>query len=398
MRQYGQARHHWERLPLVSLAATVMMVIQGSAIFTLDRRQRSTSNRSSSAWINHFAKYIDEDVLPNLPHPYGLEYTQGVHPEGDRDTNITPSLRVTPHMLYTLADTLGIQHLPPTDRPKNLIVSLPMPLLPGAYQCLQCNGALYQPSSGHITKAWVLEPYNAHRVPIFAGECRHCRTKTFPDRFMRLSPNSDTAEEEVFIPSASAIQLGRGRYASRQLANMLSTCVTSAHMPLSTFATCWNASGSHLDENGDLMKISHKHMWRLFVIHHILLFSHPNEEFVLPAPVDEADEAADGDEEAEINVLSPDQRMVQRALTFWESVPSGHYHTYRLRDTAAHRCIKCAHFHRSFRPGDVTDTSTEAELLEAHRNVIEDQTRIVTATVIDRMEKICHKVYLTHLR
>lgn len=113
---------------------------------------------------------------------------------------------------------------------------------------------------------------------------------------------------------------------------------------------------------------------------------------MLPAQETDAEDPADDEDDAEIDPLSPDQLLVQQALAFWESVPSGHYRTYQLRDASNHQCIKCAHFHRSFRPGDVTDTSTEAELLEAHRNVIEDRTRIVTAKVIDGIEKICHKV------
>lgn len=392
LRQHGDARESWERLPLVSLAATVLMVVKGSSIFSLDQRQRSTSNRASSAWINHFSKYIDQDVLPNLPYPYGEEYTLG-----SGDSGNSPSLRVTPQMLYELAGTLGVHNMPPGDAPVYYDIPLPMPLLPATYQCSGCDAALHRPSQGHIHKSWFLEPYSAHRVPVFVGQCNNCHTKVFPDRFIRRSAHSDTTEEEVFIPEASAILLGRGRYASRQLGKMLSTCVTTAHLPLSTFATCWNSSGPYLDENNEPLKLSHKHMWRLLIIHHILLFSAPGEELVLPIADDEAepdDENNGAVEGVEMNIPSGDQLLVKHALAFWPSVPSGHYRTYRLRDTAAHRCVKCAHFHRTFRPGDVTDHSTEVELIEAHRNIVEDPTRIAWAGVIDGIEKLSHKVCL----
>jgi hypothetical protein len=58
-----------------------------------------------------------------------------------------------------------------------------------------------------------------------------------------------------------------------------------------------------------------------------------------------------------------------------------------------HRCTKCAHFHREFQPGDVDADSTDAALLMAHNQAKIDRSRVVTAAVLDGMEKIGHKVF-----
>jgi hypothetical protein len=365
------------------------MVIKGLAIFAFDRKQQATSNRRSSAWINHFSNHIDSDVLPNLPGGYGLKYTQGPDAEDDEDV----SVRVTPQMLYDLAEALGIRDAEP-DEPVQQNILLPMPILPATYACTVCHDTLRMSRAGQVNRAWNIEPYSAYWTPVFVAECHGCRTKVYPDRFVCVQADGSEDEEEVYVPAAPVILIGRGCYGSRHLARMLSTCVTTAHLPLSTFATCWNAAGPFFDEDGEQLKLNHKHMWRLFVIHHALAFMAPGESFVIPCSIEPLDSDSDEprDEEDNFHGLTRDEAMVKKALLLWPSVPSGHYWTYRIRNTDDHRCQKCAHLHCNFRPGEGGIRSTEDELINAHRRVQEDPTRVDTAVVIDGIEKLSHKV------
>jgi hypothetical protein len=149
------------------------------------------------------------------------------------------------------------------------------------------------------------------------------------------------------------------------------------------------------DDEGKHMQLNHTHMWRLFTIHHILKFSTDQERFSIPAFM-EADEREVGDlseeEEGSDDIVIHDEIMVKKALQFWPSVLNGQCRVYHVRGTTGHRCMECAHFHHEFQPGDVDANSTDAILLAAHRQVKIDRSRIVTAAVLDGMEKIGHKV------
>lgn len=360
------------------------MVIQGSSVFAFDRKQRATSNRNTTAWIRHFAKHMDKDVLPNLPGHFGTEYIHGSGQEQEDDG----SLRVNHEMLYEIAGALGIWEDEPL-QPMHQKIKLPLPLLPVLYDCPQCHLALRRPT-GNIYRAWVIGPSNASRAPVFLGQCPHCRGYVFPDRFSQdIGVNG---EEEVYNRDAPVISVGRGRYASRELAQMLSACVTTAHLPLSTFATCWNLSGQFVDENGEQLKLTHKHMWRLFTIHNCLHFSAPHEVYSIPSPPDDDEDDEDAGVSHNLVGLNRDEIMVKKALALWPSIPSGHYRTYHTRQTADHKCAKCAHFHRSFQPNEGGLNSTDAQLLNAHRRVQVDPTRVVTAGILDGIEKLGHKV------
>jgi hypothetical protein len=254
---------------------------------------------------------------------------------------------------------------------------------------VQCHEALRRPR-GNTYQAWVIEPSSAYRAPVFLGECPHCRGVIFPDRFGQDLEGD--GQEDVYDRDAPVISIGRGQYASRKLAQMLSACVATAHLPLSTFATCWNLSGQFSDENGDPLKLTHKHMWRLFTIHNALHFSAANERFSIPSPADNDKSDEEAGDEPDLSGLDRDEIMVKKALALWPSVASGHYRTYHTHQTTDHKCSKCAHFHRSFQPNEGGPNSTEVELINAHHQVEVDHTRVVTAGILDGIEKLGHKV------
>lgn len=100
----GQARNGYERLPLVGLAATVLMVVQCPSVFSFDHKQRRAGRaRGVTAWIKHLAEYLDKEILPNLPGPFGAEYDAGSF-----DARDDQSARLTEDMLVDLATQLKI--------------------------------------------------------------------------------------------------------------------------------------------------------------------------------------------------------------------------------------------------------------------------------------------------
>ncbi|KIM71663.1 hypothetical protein PILCRDRAFT_16846 [Piloderma croceum F 1598] len=100
-----------------------------------------------------------------------------------------------------------------------------------------------------------------------------------------------------------------------------------AHLPLSIFATCWNAAGPFFDECGDQLELKHKYMWRLFVIHHALSFTTAEESFVIPSLVEPLKSKEDEPEDDRNNSqgLDHDEVMVKKAFLLWPSMPNGHY-------------------------------------------------------------------------
>jgi len=169
------------------MAATVIAVIQSTPIFKLDAYQRAQTHRHSTAWIKHFAEYLDSDVLPQLPGPFGAEYINGDEKEqtggGDR------SVRVNHQMLYDLADHLrlleGDDHLQEPVHMNPIVI--PSPLVPPVSCCPGCGCCLYCPCSGHTYDAWVYNLDKASRVPVYLAECRNpeCLTYIHPDRLTR---------------------------------------------------------------------------------------------------------------------------------------------------------------------------------------------------------------------
>lgn len=291
-----------------------------------------------------------------------------------------------------MAHVLGLETVGNTPvQPRTLEITLHVPLLPSTYRCPVCPEfrALKRTVAGHVNQAWVIEPSVAYRVPVLLGECPSCGTVVYPDHFVRLDEHDN--EQDVFDKEATVISIGRGRYASRNLGANLGTYITHSHLPLSTFAACWNASGVFLDEKGDRLKLNHKHMWRLFIVHHCLQFLHAGEVFSIPGTMDIPDE---GDDDLQAEESDHDKIMVKMALALWPSVASGHYRTYHIRDSRQHHCAECAHHHRKFAAGEPVGgvDCTENALFVAHGHVQKDRTRLVTAAVIDGIEKIGHKV------
>lgn len=166
---------------------------------------------------------------------------------------------------------------------------------------------------------------------------------------------------------------------------MLSACVYNPHLTFSTFATIWNQLGCLTDKNGEPLKLSHTHMWRLFIIHHALHFLQAGETLSIPTLGFNVYENAE--------TLIQDQFMVKKALELWTLVLSGHYWTLMLCNVRDHWCTECAHFHQSFLPGEEARDCSQAELMAAHNWMVEDHTQVATAAIIDRIKKLTHKVY-----
>ena len=161
---------------------------------------------------------------------------------------------------------------------------------------------------------------------------------------------------------------------------MLSACVYNPHLTFSTFATIWNQLGCFIDKNGEPLKLSHTHMWRLFIIHHALHFLQVGETLSIPTLGFNVYENAE--------TLIQDQFMVKKALELWTLVLSGHYWTLMLCNVRDHWCTECAHFHQSFLPGEEARDCSQAELMAAH-----NWTQVATAAIIDKIKKLTHKVY-----
>jgi len=370
------------------MAATVIAVIQSTPIFKLDAYQRAQTHRHSTAWIKHFAEYLDGDVLPQLPGPFGAEYINGDEKEqtggGDR------SVRVNHQMLYDLADHLRLlegDHHPQEPVHVNPIV-IPSPLVPPVSCCPGCGCCLYCPRSGHTYDAWVYNLDKASRVPVYLAECRNpeCLAYIHPDRFTHDIAGGGS--NDVYFRDPQVLEIGRGKFASRALGLALSNFVVTGHLPLSTFADCWNIGHSPRGPEGQIIpqsQLQHTSLWRLFLLHHSLLYIPRTGEFVVNAvPSEEEDNDPDA--------TQAHNPLVRAALALFPSVPSGKYQTYHIPGTENHSCAGCTHFHRTFPPGMGVSGCSDNELLEAHRAVITDESHIVTADVIDGIEKIGHKV------
>lgn len=362
--------------------------------------QREQNHRRTTAWISHFVDYLDTSILPLLPLQFGNEYSAGMEREtGDP----LLSRRLDVHMVYDLARQLG---LPIADldeeKPANVKLHLPAPLIPFSFRCPQCGQTLKRPSHGHTHSIWLYESSGAHFVPELFAECtnRACKTLVRSDRYTRDRNNE--GERDVYALEADALCIGRGRYASRELAIGLSTAVANAHVPLSTFATCWNVSQSHRHERLDHRDLpavncppalSHTNCWRLFVLHHALLFTDPHGDFYIPSNLEYR---RPGALEMDPEILTEhDDIMVVAALRIFPSrlVNGSHFVTYLVPGMSEHTCSECAHFHRSFPAGHaIGPNSTQDELEAAHRAVETDRRRVAKAAVIDGIEKIGHKV------
>lgn len=383
----GTEQHSWERLPLAAVGATILMVIRAAPLFFFDLRQKHTGapGRQTTAWITQLNKFLDLTVLPSLPSPFGLEYCQGYYEDsGEADDS---SARLSPQMLYDLASALNIT-ASPSPSPHENQISLPMPLFPFSYTCPECDGMLKYRKTGRVNPYWISHSSHSYHVPVLAGICTTCETVVYPDRYTRAA--EDESLEDVLHTGAEHILIGKGHYASRSLASSLAASVIHAHIPISTFATCWNTTTQSLLDGEESASLSHKNLWHLFVLHHALQLVPPNSAFVLPCLGDDA--VWDDGDDMEPQVLSRDEIMVKQALLFFPSSPTGPYQTFRIPGTDGHKCTGCAHFHRSFLPDQGLPGCTEDELLAAHQNAATDRTRVVTSAVIDGIEKISHKV------
>lgn len=377
----------FERLPFVALCTTVLMVIRATPFFVFDHLQRNTlgGGRPLTSWISQLAKHLDLHTLPSLPAPYGLEYCQGFYNDSGQSTD---SARVTPEMLYELAQLLGVlAHAPPPPS-QPAMFDLDLPLLPFTYECPSCSSSMKYHKTGRLYPLWILGPSKATRVPVFAGECRVCHTLVYPDRYTREQANGSS--EDIMASTAMYIQVGKGRYASRELAMALSTAIIHAHIPISTFATCWNSSSTR--PNGSSIQVSHLNLWRLFLLHHALKYTPQNSLFILPSFGHPSTDDSDDSDMETTPAATRDDTIVQQLLSLFEPTPTGHYFTYHIPHAVTHRCNNCAHVHRAFRPLEGEPGCSDAELLLAHQNVISDPTRVVTSAVIDGIEKLGHKV------
>ncbi|KAF8583235.1 hypothetical protein K439DRAFT_1617625 [Ramaria rubella] len=120
------------------MAASIFMVIRAAPVLMFDRLQRERTKRRESAWVKHLAKHVDT-VLSKLLGPFSSEYVAGMH----HNTADHPgeSLRITPGMLYDLAELLGlVEH--ETDPPHEYTIDLPVPLLPHVVHCPEFQGAM----------------------------------------------------------------------------------------------------------------------------------------------------------------------------------------------------------------------------------------------------------------
>lgn len=224
---------------------------------------------------------------------------------------------------------------------------------------------------------------------MYLAECRNteCLSSIHPDRFTCDVPGGGS--NDVYFPGAQVLEIGRGKFASRMLGSSLSNLVVTGHLPLSTFAECWNISHSPRGADGQILpksQLQHASLWRLFLLHHSLLYTPRTEEFSVTV-IPSEDEENNNPEIGQAN-----DPLVRAALSLFPSVPSGKYRTYRIPGTEDHICAGCTHFHRSFPPGTGVPGCSDNELLTAHRAVVTDQSQIVTASVIDGIEKIGHKV------
>ena len=367
------------------MAATIIAVIQATPIFEIDRIQCAAGNRTSSAWVTHLAEYLDQTVLPGLPGIFGAQYLAAEKQPDDS----TCSAHINSQMLYDLAASLHLDQnefsyqepLHPLD------INIQSPIIPPVSNCPNCRGPLYRSRSGNTYSAWCFCPSGATRIPVFLGECRNndCKVVVHPDRFTR-----NRGDDNVYFPSPQVVQIGKGKFASRSLGTLLSNLVVTGHLPLSTFADCWNKSRPSSMEPSLQNSLQHGSLWQLFLLHHALRYTAPGQDLVVSIP------SSNGDDDNMVFETKLDP-YVRATLSLFPSVPSGKFRTYRIPGTKNHVCEECAHFDRKFLPGQGGPDCSDAELLVAHRSVVTDYSRIVTATVLDGIEKIGPKVQHSQL-
>ena len=117
----SKAKQSWEHLPLASIAAIVIMVMQGSLVFVFNQKQWATSNQNTSAWIKKFVKHIDKDVSPNLRH-FSTKYIQGIVLENEDSISwISISWMVHHQMLSEISKALGISEDEPLQPTQQII-------------------------------------------------------------------------------------------------------------------------------------------------------------------------------------------------------------------------------------------------------------------------------------
>ncbi len=238
---------------------------------------------------------------------------------------------------------------------------------------------------------------------MFNGECcsAGCKTVIHPDRSTQKRPSQDHPEileaTDHYSHAALQICIGKGRYADRGLAHALSAAVATAHVPISSFATCWNSWSTPRQgaQEAEGPTLTYDNLWRLFVIHHSLEFQRNQEGHSLTIPsFNNVDSGLGGDSDNDEASQEWDDALVSAALGFFPTahVEGSSYDTYNIPGTEEHSCIVCSHFHRYFPGGELGEDSTEEEIIEAHQQAEVDETRIVKAAVIDGIEKIGHKV------
>ena len=376
--QGGHEMNSWERLPLAAMAATIMAVIQAAPIFEIDRVQRAAGNRTSSAWITHLAEHLDKTVLPGLPSIFGAEYAAAETQPHDE----SHSMRVSTQMLYDLAVSLHLDRDEFSREPLHTLnVAIQPPMFPPVSCCPNCGGPLYRSRSGNTYSAWCFDSSTAVRTPVFLGECRNneCKVVVHPDQF-----SQKRGDDHIYFPSPQFMQIGKAKFASQSLRIMVSNLVVTGHLPLSTFAECWNKSQPPSIQPSQQNLLQHGSLWQLFLLQHALRYTPVNRNLTVTIPLSD-----DEDEDAALPAKDP---YVRATLALFPSVPSGKFRTYQIPGTADHICAECAHFSVKFLPGQGGPDCTDAELVNAHRSAVTDYSRIVTACSLDGIEKIGHKV------
>ncbi|KIJ41801.1 hypothetical protein M422DRAFT_255115 [Sphaerobolus stellatus SS14] len=369
------AKFPWERLPLASLALTVVAVIEAAQLFKLDYKHRNATSRRETIWVTHFRRHLDQK-LRKLPAPFGNEYACGVQQSplalnGD-------SFLLSDRMLYSLAEHLGL--LQDTVHAQELHV--PVPLVPGAIDCptANCTGCLRKESEHG--KAWVFDSVSAYETPVYTGTCNICKIDVYPDRYIK-------DREEHYFPNPPVLQIGRGKYARQSLGKNLTSHVYHAHIPLFTFGKHWTAT--HAPYNPITRKpeitLQPYNLWRLFILYNIPTIS--GSSLIIPALTEELLAEYEDDPDA------PNNRgdvLLNTSLAVFPQIPHGSYYTYIVPNTSDHRCSECSHFHRKFPSEQGKEEWSDEQLLQAHKSVITDRSKIIQAIVIDGNENLGHKI------
>ena len=196
------------------------------------------------------------------------------------------SVRVNHKMLYDLSDHLQLLeddcHL---QEPFNIQPIIIQPqLIPPVFCCPGCGCCLYCPHSGHTYDARVYDPVKASRVPVYLAECQNpeCHTYIHPDRF--TCDIAGGGSNNVYFLDPQVLEIGGGKFASCSLGLSLSHFVVTGHLPLSTFADCWNIAHSPRGHKGQILpnsQLQHASLWQLFLLHHSLLYTPRTSEFAV---------------------------------------------------------------------------------------------------------------------